>query len=149
MTIPAAPHPGSLPESLKAGNTVEGGIETEDAAHAVPLHDRRMKGIARRKGRMASEDLPRILDVGKFDREHLFRQRSENVPRIPDRFQPPYGRVAVEDLLEHLGIGHESLTGSDQVFELSLGGELEGMGRPDQVHRDVGVEEDHEAGPAR
>ena len=51
-------------------------------------------------------------------------------------------RVAVQNLLQYLGIGNEAPALSNAAFEQPLGIDLVRMGRAHQVHRDVGVDQD-------
>jgi hypothetical protein len=53
------------------------------------------------------------------------------------------GHVAVQDLLQHLGSGDQTLGLDNGALEQCAGGILVGMRGADQVHRDVRVDEDH------
>ena len=55
---------------------------------------------------------------------------------------PIDGRVAVQDLLEHLGVGHQALASRNQAFQEHLGLRFSRVGSPDQVHGEFGVDED-------
>ena len=55
--------------------------------------------------------------------------------------------IAVQNLLKDLGVGDQTLTLGDQLFQPSLGIAAMRVGRADQVHRDVGIDEDHDRKP--
>ena len=96
-------------------------------------------GVVARRRRARSHVRP-------LDRIHDVDDGQECIERGVDVLGTPNGRVPMQDLLEDLGIGAERFAGGDGVFECPTSGLLVRMGRPDQVHRDVGVDEDHVAG---
>ena len=57
------------------------------------------------------------------------------------------GGVTVQDFLQNFGVGYQALALADQLFQQSLGIALVGMGRSDQVHRNIRVDQNHGRGP--
>jgi hypothetical protein len=53
----------------------------------------------------------------------------------------------MEDLLQDLGVGDETLSIGHRTFNQPLGVNLARMWRAHEVHRDVGIDEDHPARP--
>jgi hypothetical protein len=82
----------------------------------VALHDRDVDGITRPEGRRG-EQVAGAFDVGTLHRQHSVHDAEDCVERGADRIPSVDRNVAVQDLLEHLGIGHEALTVDDRAFE--------------------------------
>jgi hypothetical protein len=66
-----------------------------------------------------------------------------------DRVAAVDGDVSMEDLLRHFSIRDETLILRDEPFQDLLRVSLVGMWCPDEIHRDVRVEEDHRDGASR
>jgi hypothetical protein len=66
-----------------------------------------------------------------------------------DRIAPVDGDVSMEDLLQDFGVRDEALILGDEPFEDLLRISLVGVRRPDEIHRNVRVEEDHSGGVSR
>lgn len=56
-----------------------------------------------------------------------------------DRISPIDGHVAVKDFLEYIGVRNQSFSTADQRLDSPLSIHLMGMSRTDQIHRNVGV----------
>ena len=57
--------------------------------------------------------------------------------------------VAVEYLLQDFGVGHQTLSPAYQFLQESLSIRLVRVRRAHQIHRDIGIDENHERGPLR
>ena len=82
----------------------------------------------------------------EIDREDLVHEAQHGIEGRLDRVEAVDGDVAMENLLEHLGVGHEALPLGDAALQEPLRVRLQGMRGPHQVHGDVGVDEDHRRG---
>ena len=51
-------------------------------------------------------------------------------------------RVPMQDLLQHFRVGDQSLPRRDKAFQQNLRLRLVRMRRADEVHRDIGIDED-------
>ena len=85
-------------------------------------------------GRARRPHVDRVDDV--HDREQGVEGGIDLIPAL-DR------RVSMEDLLENFGVRAERLTGGDGFLEGAPGGILVEVRGPDEVHRDVRIDEDH------
>ncbi len=122
---------------------IETGVKAQDPADGTSLHDRQVDRIAGGEIRTRVQYVFRPLDVCPFDAVYLIDDPKERVERGLDGLQAPDREVAVQDLLHDLGIRHEALSFSNESLENAQGLGLVAMGRPDKVHGDVGIDEDH------
>jgi hypothetical protein len=86
----------------------------------VLLHDGEMDGITRRERPMSEDNLFGTLGSGSRNIKHLVDDPEQSVECRLDGVAPVDGDVAMQDLLQHLGIGDEALAVIDQLFEQSL-----------------------------
>jgi hypothetical protein len=96
-------------EPLDTGGAVEAGVKAHDPAHAVLLHDRQVNCVAGREVPMAQDDDPRSLDGGAVDGEDFIDEAEERIERRLDGVAAIDGHVAMEDLLQDLGIRDQPL----------------------------------------
>lgn len=80
------------------------------------------------------------------DRQHLIHDAVKDIESRLDGFATSDGSVAMKNLLVHLGTGHQSDLTGDLPFEGTLRVHPHPVVRSDQVHRDIGVDEDHGTG---
>jgi len=78
-----------------------------------------------------------------IDGQDLVNDAEQGVEGWLDGVTAVDGDVAVQDLLQHFGVGHQALAVADQFFEQSLRVAFVGMGRADEVHRDIRVDQNH------
>ena len=57
--------------------------------------------------------------------------------------------VAVQYLLQDFGVGHQTLWAAYQFLQQPLSVSLVPVRRAHQIHRDIGIDENHERGPLR
>ena len=98
---------------------------------------------------VAKEDVLACLRVIEVDGQDAVDHAEQQVECGLDGLAAPDGRVAVADLLEHFGVGQQHLSRRDGAFEQALRIQLVRVGGADEVHRDVGVEQDHSGAGAR
>mgnify|MGYP007034356044 CR=1 FL=1 len=138
---------GGSVDSSDSGQGVEVGVERDDPVEAVPLHGGEVEGVAGLEAGPAKEEGFGPFHLGELDGENVVDDPAERVERRLDRVAPVEVAVATENLLKHLGAGDQLLAIGDGPLEEPLGVDLVGVGRPDQVHRDVRVDEDHGVRP--
>jgi len=107
------------------------------------LHHGDVDRVASRETGRPEHDGPCALCILVGDGEDFVDHAEQGVAGRLDRIPAIDRDVAVQDFLEDLGVGHEALALGDQPLERSLRVGLVGVGRTDEVHRDVGVDEDH------
>ena len=132
----------SRADALDPGKTVEPAVEAQDPIDSLPLHDGEMEGIASREALVPEHDRLRALDDRKIDRKDLVRYRKENVEGGLDRIPSVDRDEPVEDLLKDFGVRDQPLLLRDAPLEKPLGILLVRMGRSDEVHGDVRIDED-------
>jgi hypothetical protein len=97
--------------------------------------------------RAESRRLPRTIafafDDGGVDGEYLVNHPDQRIEGGLNRVAPVDGHVTMQDLLQHLGIGDEALTVRDALLEESLGVGLVRVHGANEVHRNVGIDQDH------
>jgi hypothetical protein len=96
---------------------------------------------------MAQDNLFRSLHRDPIDRQHLIDDAKYSIESRLDGVAAFNGNIAVQDLLQDLGIRDETLTFADELFEPSLCVRLMGVRRPDKIHRDVRIHQNHGWGP--
>lgn len=114
----------------------------------MTLHDSHVDRIAGRQPPVAEEP-PGSLDIGEVDWQHRVGDPEQDLERRLDGLAPVDRHVAVEYLLEDLRIGDEPLLLDDDPLQELSRSCLVGVIGSDEIHRDVGVDEDHGGvGPA-
>lgn len=84
-----------------------------------------------------------MLHIGARDREGLVRNTDEYIQRALNQVLAPDGDIAVQDLVEHFRTRHQPFLRYSSIFQEPLRVRLVRMRRSDQIHGDVGVDEDH------
>lgn len=122
-------------------------VETEDPFHSVLSHDGEMDGIPRCQFGMADDDVSSTLGDLEINREHLVDDLQQDFEARLNSVAAVNRDIAVKNLLQDLGIGDEALFFGDGTFEKTTSVDLVRMLPADQVHRDVGVHQDHSLSP--
>ncbi len=104
-----------------------------------------MHGVARRKARIGENDVARPQNRFEVDRKDLVDDAQKRLQGRLDRVSPTDGDVAMQDLLQDLGVGDQALTVGDRPLEAALGIDFVRMRRADEVHRHVRVDEDQDS----
>ncbi len=84
------------------------------------FHDGDVEGIAGGKGGSMLDDLSGAQHVGFLHREDIVDYIQERLKRRPDPVSPVGSGIAVEDFLEHLRVGDQPLSRSNQRFDQDL-----------------------------
>jgi hypothetical protein len=129
-------------ESLDSRVAVVVGVEAQDRPDVVAVHDREVQRVASGEPVTSQDDALGGLDLVQRHREDLVHDAEERVERRLDRVEAVHSRVAAENLLQHLGVRHETFSGDDEIVQSTRRASLVRMFRPDQVHRHVRVDED-------
>ena len=117
--------------------------KAQDLTDSMLFHDSEVDGIACREARMAEDNLLGTLDGGPRDVKHLIDDAQQSVECRLDGISAVNGDVAMQDLLQYLGVGDEALATIDQLLEQALSVALVGVRRAHQIHGDVRIDQNH------
>src|ERR1700726_2252193 len=111
------------------------------------VHDGEMHGITRRKLPIPQDNLFRTLCDRPINSQHLIHDAEQTVERWLDCVAAVDSDVAVQDLLENLGVRNQVLAIADRLFEQSSRVALVGMRSANQIHGDIRVDQNHGCAP--
>lgn len=126
---------------MDARPTVKIRVKGEDSAHGAPFHHRDVDGAAGRKLSGALDYFGRSQGIALLDRENLVSDLQGQSQRRLDGLSPLDCGIAVKDLLQNLGIRDQTFPGCHQTLNQNLGLGFVRVGRSDQVHRKIGIDE--------
>ena len=95
-------------QSRHARESVEAGIEAQDLLDPVLLHNCQMDSIAGGEATIAENDLLGALKSVSVDRQDFVHGLQDRVVSRLDVMVAIEGRIAMEDFLQHLGIGDQT-----------------------------------------
>lgn len=102
-----------------------------------------MDRVTRGKVVPAQQDRSCTLNVLEVDREDLINEAQQRVESRLDRIAAANRSVTMKNLLKHLGISDQLFTPHNQDFESMLRLNLMRVWAPDEIHRNIRVDEDH------
>jgi hypothetical protein len=103
-----------------------------------------MDCIAGRQASVLKNDLLCTLDCFIIDRQNLIYDAQERVEGWLNCIPAIDRDVTVKYFLQHFRIRYQSLASSYKLFQRPLGLAFMRMSGADKVHRDVGINENHE-----
>ena len=130
----------ALRQALDAGESIEPPIKRKDAFDLVLLHDGKVDCVTRRDARMAHHNILRAECGQVPDREHLIDNSEQSIKCRLDSIAAADGYVAMQDFLEHFGIGNKAIAFTDELFDQALGVRFVRVRRADQIHGYVRVD---------
>ena len=136
-------HGKVLRETGNPGESIESHIKGQDSVDAVLLHHRQMHGLARGEALVAKDDLLGALDSSSVNWKDFIHYIQKRVEGRLDVVAPIDGDVAVQDLLQYFRVGDQALALADQPFQQPLRVGLVGTGCAHQIHRNIGVNQNH------
>ncbi len=104
------------------------------------LHDRQMHGITRGYLAVPHYNFFGALGCGPVHGKHLIGDAKQGIECWLDGIAPVYCHIAVQDLLQNLGIRNQAFPIADEVFQQALRVGLMGMGSANEVHGDIRVD---------
>src|SRR3982750_2638679 len=126
---------------LEARPTVKVPVEAEDGPYPMPLHNGDVNAIACRQQRRILHDLPRPQHVCLLDCQNIVYNIQQHVEGWPDRVSSADRGVTMNDLLQYLSVGHQTLSRRNKTLQQELRLGLVRVRGPNEVHRNVGVHE--------
>ncbi len=108
----------------------------------MAFHDSDVNRVARRHGNLVLHDISSSQHIPLFDGENFVHDVPNYLECGLDRLSLSNRRIPVQNLLKHLCIGDQMLPGKDNVLQKQFGVAFVRVGRPNEVHWDVRVNED-------
>ena len=143
--VAGGPHPGgeSGCQALDSRQTVEPGVEAHDLRDSLLLHDGQVNRVSGGETVCPQNDGLGSIDDRAVHREYLVDDAEQDVEGWLDRIAAPYRDIAMKDLLQHLGIGHQPSALGNEPLQQALRVGLVGVGGSHEIHRDIGIDKDH------
>jgi hypothetical protein len=133
-----------LRDSCDARKAIKACIETEDSVDPVFLHDGQMHSVTCGQARMTEDNPFRAIHDGSIDGKNVIDDPEQGIKRWLNGVTAVDGYVAVQDLLEDFRIRDQSLAAAQQFFHQSLRVDFMGVRRSHQIHRNVGIDQNHD-----
>ena len=111
------------------------------------LHNGEMYRIARGEIPVSENNFFRTLNMGALHGQNLIRQSQQGVESWLNRVAAADGHIAVENFLEYFGVSHQTLALAYEFFEPTLCIAPMRVRSTDEIHRNVGIDENHGCGP--
>jgi len=105
--------------------------------------------IARGQMRMRQYKLLGVLHYFFIHGKDFIHNAVQCVESLLNETVPPDGRKSVQDLLQNFGIANQPLLLNEEFCNQSLRVKFVNMIHADQVHGDIGINENHGCGPER
>jgi len=108
----------------------------------MALHHGDVDGVARRHQRAVLCDLTGPQDVRLLDSKNIVNDVQNYLEGWPDGLPFADCRVPMQDLLQHFRVSDQPLSRRDKALQQNLSLTLMRMWSADEVHRDIGIDED-------
>src|SRR6266571_7982416 len=128
-------------EASDSGEPVKTRIKAQDSLDSMLLHDGQVHGVTGGHLSASHHNLFRAFGCGPVYGQHFIGDAKQSVECGLDGVAPVYRHIAVEYLLQDLGIRDQALPVGDEVFQQTLRVGLVRMGSANEVHRDVRVDQ--------
>lgn len=122
---------------------VESRVKRENLRYAVLLHYCQMHRITCGESVVGEYNLLRPLHRGSIHGQDVVNAIQQSVERWLDVLTTVNREVAMQDFLQYLCVCDESLPLTHELFDSALRVNLKRTRRPDQIHRDIGVNQNH------
>jgi len=93
---------------------------------------------------MTKNDPLSTLEDGVVDGQYFIDHAKQRIKRWLNGVAAVDGNIAMQYFLEHFCVGDQALAVAQQLLHPSLRVDLMRMGSAYQVHRNVGIDQDHE-----
>ena len=142
---------GSTDSLRQAGNTrdrVKSSVETQDLSDPILFHNGEMYSVTSRQLPISKNNLFCTFHCDTVHTQHFIDDSKQGIESRLDCVAAIYRHIAVQDLLQRFGIGHESLSAGNQLFKQPLCVGFMRVRRANKIHRNVGINQNHGRGPA-
>ena len=140
------PSDGSV-QTTNARKRIEPRVESKNFADMMLLHYRYMNGISRGQSPVFQHNLLGAFHCIAGDRQDLVYNRKHGIKGGLDCLAAVDGDIAVQDFLQGFRIGYQALARTDEFFQPPLSIYFVLMRRADQIHGNIGIDQDHDGGP--
>jgi hypothetical protein len=135
---------GALRQPRNPGEAVESCVKAQDSVDAVLLHHGQVYGIARGESRVTKDNFLGSLEDCVVDGQYLIDHAEQGIEGWLNGVVAVDGYIAMQYFLEHFRVGDPALALAQQLLHAPLRVDLMGMGCSNKVHRNVGINQDHE-----
>ncbi len=111
------------------------------------FHNCNMDRVTRRQPLVSEDNRFRAFHRTDIDRQHLVDDPAQSIECQLNGIAPVDRNIAVQDFLKHFSICNQALALTDQLFKPTLSVDFVRMGCSDQIHRNVGVDQNQGCGP--
>jgi len=108
-----------------------------------------MHGVAGRESPVTKDDPLGTLENCVVDGQYLIDDTKQRIKCWLNGVAAVEGNVAMQDFLEYLGIGDQALALAEQFFHPALRVDLMRMRPAYEVHRNIGIDQDHDCWSVR
>lgn len=126
-----------------SGKTIKTRIEAEDLLDPVLPHHGQVQGIARGQLAITQNNLLGFFHRSMVNRQNLVYEREQNVKSRLNGLPAIDSYITMQDFLQDFRIRDQSLTLGYEFLEQALSVRLVQMRRPDKIHGDIGIDENH------
>lgn len=113
------------------------------------FHHRHVYGIPSREPPVTQNNLLGAFHGRVSDGQNFIDDSKQCIESGLDGVAPIDGHVPVQYFLQDFGVGHQTLSAAYQFLQQSLSIRLVPVRRTHQIHRDIGIDENHEREPLR
>jgi hypothetical protein len=99
---------------------VKSRVETHDLADSILFHYRQVYSVASRQLPISQNNLFRTFHRPTVHTQHLIDNSEQGIESGLDCVATINRNIAVQDLLQHFGVGHQSLSVGNQFFKQPL-----------------------------
>src|SRR6185369_6886008 len=130
-------------------DSIKPGVEAQNLLDPVLLHDGHMKSITCREFAVSQDDGLRLLDGPTVNIQHFINNSEDGIEGRLYRVATINSDIAMKDFLQNLGVGDKAFAVCNQAFQKALSVNFVAVRRTHQIHRNVGINEDHCCEPLR
>ena len=104
-----------------------------------------MNGIARGKSRVTEDNFLRAFDRRAINRKYLIDDAEQGIECRLNRITAVHCDVTMENFLQNLGVGDQSLSFANEFLDPSLCVNLVRMGCSHKIHWNIGIDQNHDS----
>ena len=122
---------------------VEAAVEAHQLGDVMAGHDGNVQRISCGQALIAQNNVLGVLHVNTLNRQHVVHHAEDRIKSRLNRLALVDCHVPMTDLLQHLGVGDEPFSSRQRRLQQTLRIELVRVCGTHQIHRNIGVDQDH------